>query len=100
MKRLVWAALVFVCGCGTPNAQGGATAPSGFHTDAADLGNGQWFITCLASASGCTWRAQNLCPTGYDVLNINQAHTPVGYVGPYGGGIGSRQDFNLTDKCK
>ena len=96
----VLAPLVALSACGTPNAQGAASAPSGFVTDAADLGGGRWFITCAYQASACTWRAQHLCAQGFDVEGAQSSQAPVGFIGPYGGGVSARTDYQMTVRCR
>lgn len=54
----------------------GACAAAGsegsqFSSNAAELGPGQWLVTCYTFASACTERAKALCPNGYDVRDMS-----------------------------
>lgn len=99
MWRIALAALV-LSACVSPNTQGATLAPSGFHTDAADMGEGRWHISCVAAMSACTWRAQQLCPRGFDPVNTQQTQTFSGGFTQYGGGFGTQQHYTLMVQCR
>lgn len=100
MRFALVAFALLLSACGTPTAAGGANAPSGFITDAADFGNGRWFISCAVQVSGCTWRAAQLCPSGFDVLDSGASNTPqfVG-IGEYAT-MTTRRDYQIMVQCR
>lgn len=97
MRALLFALLV--AACASPNGEGRSTdwARNSF-TDAADLGNGQWLITCQTTASACTARARAICGE-YEVVDAGTMQSVSGAAGAYGGGFGTRTDYRMTVRC-
>lgn len=78
MRLILSAAIassLVLAGCASPTGEGqahsdGLLGPgTGPQTEAASLGNGKWMISCFATIGACTWRAQQVCPTGFDTQN-------------------------------
>jgi hypothetical protein len=85
MRALVLALLLAACA----SASGQGSTPG---SDAADLGNGQWLITCYTFASNCTQRASLLCPAGFDTLSTQVVPTFTGLM--------QRNDYHMTVQCR
>ncbi len=86
--------------CASPSGEGQSTdwARNSF-TDAADLGGGRWLITCQNTASACTARARAVCGE-FEVLETGTTQNASGAVGAYGGGFGTRTDYQMTVLCR
>jgi len=90
-----------LAGCASPNGEGQAmSGVVGVPTDAAKVGDNQWLITCQQAVSACTWRAQQVCPNGFDVKNSGQSQGSSGYANAYGAGYGTITTYNLAVACK
>lgn len=68
--------------------------------NAANLGDGQWLITCERSASACTRRARKVCPAGYDVLDLGSGTSTVAGGSLSGFAVNSKKDYELMVLCK
>jgi hypothetical protein len=104
MKKsiLAAAALVLALGaCASPGGEGTTTDwGANSFVNAADMGGGQWFITCSNAMSACTGRARNICPGGFDLINANSQATPVAVANQYGASSSMVQNYQMAISCK
>jgi len=98
------AGLVFITliatGCASSTGEGTTTDwGSNSFVNAADLGNGQWLLTCTNSASACTKRASKICANGYDVLDVDSDRA-TGAAGSLSGfAVTQRKDYEMLVEC-
>lgn len=69
-------------------------------TDAARTGDRTWLVSCRVNLSDCTWRASQLCATGYEIIDTRSSEGTVGSVGPFGGNVQTVTNFQLAVSCK
>ena len=68
MKLWILMAVAALAGCASVDGEGQAMRDGiGALTDAAKVGPDRWVIHCEGPLSNCTWRAAQVCPTGFDV---------------------------------
>jgi len=101
LRRTVIAMAMLISACASSSGEG-TTADWGANSfvNAADLGGGQWFITCTNAMSACTGRARQICPSGFDLVNTDASKAPVGAVTPQGGVLTVRTDYQLMVRCR
>jgi len=102
VKLVFWILPIALLGsCASANGEGQAYQDGmGPLTDAANLGQGKWMITCAAALSACTWRAQQVCPTGFEAVDTSSSQSTSGAIGPYGGGFGTQVTHRLAINCR
>lgn len=90
MIKALAALAVLLAGCASAGGLEGRATHGISGTDAASLGEGRWFITCSNQMSGCTWRANQVCPVGFDAAEATSAASS----------SWARTDYQMTVQCK
>ena len=104
-RRIILAACLSLAACGTPTVAGYATSPSGMaETWAYEVtlpdGSGGWNVTCT-TANSCMWRATQLCPQGFQVLDEERINAGSGLVANQFGVFASqRQQSSVYVRCQ
>lgn len=94
MRALALALLLMACA--SAGGEGVSTDwASNSWTDATNLGNGRWLISCTGGGSGCTRRAAAVCSRGFQVIGADAQLNPAGAIT----GIGSRSGYRMTVQC-
>jgi len=97
-------ALLALGGCASPDGEGQSQSPGvlgvgGPLTDAASVGNGKWLVSCYAALSACTWRSNQVCPTGFAVTNSMSSQEADGNFSANGGSFGTTTKYTLAVTC-
>jgi hypothetical protein len=102
MRKIAIVLLVFLGACASANQQGQVWQDGGLGplTDAAKMAEGKWLVSCVGALSGCTWRAAQICPSGFDAGNPSSSQSTSGAVGPYGGGFNTATTYTMQVSCK
>lgn len=88
-------------GCVSPEQEGVAYANGlGPQTDAAKVGEGKWLISCYDQLSACTWRANIVCPTGFEVTSTSANNQASGSVTTVGAAFQTATQHVLGVSCK
>lgn len=103
--RFMLVGLLALGGCAAAAGEGQTYAPGilGFNTpltDAANVGDGKWLVSCYSALSACTWRSNQVCPTGFLVTNSMSAQESDGRVNADGGGFNTYTKYTLSISCK
>ena len=105
MRVMAGAVLVTaLVGCASPDGEGQSQSPGvlgvgGPLTDAASVGNGKWLVSCYAALSACTWRSNQVCPTGFAVTNSMSSQEADGSFSADGGSFDSTTKYTLAVTC-
>ena len=104
MKKLFVIAVFALAlnGCVSPEQEGVSYTMGGLGpaTDAAKIGDGKWLISCYDQLSGCTWRANQSCPGGFEVTSTSANNQSSGSVTTVGAAFQTATQHVLGVSCK
>ena len=102
--RFMLVGLLALGGCAAATGEGQSYAPGilGFSTpltDAASVGAGKWLVSCYSALSACTWRSNQVCPTGFTVTNSTSSQETGGNFSADRGSFGTSTKYTIAVTC-